>query len=100
MPRSNSNSKKSNRRPPNQTLELLRSWDWRETLRECRARAGELDAELILGWHEIENGDVHAARSHLERVVTDPCFCAWASTGLAAVAMRMKEFEKAHKLLD
>src|SRR4051794_33975456 len=84
----------------NQTLDLLRSWDWKDKLRSCRERAGEIDAELILGWHEIEHGDLHSARERLEKVAADPCFSSWAAAGLAAVAMRMKEYDKAHKHLD
>ncbi|HLX61424.1 MAG TPA: adenylate/guanylate cyclase domain-containing protein [Planctomycetota bacterium] len=96
-----SNKKSSSPHPaPNDTLELLRSWQWSDTLASCESRAGAPDAELILGWNALENGDLRGARARLEIAAGDAHFAAWAHAGIAAAAMRMKEFEKAHKLLD
>ena len=83
-----------------QTLELLRSWHWADQLPAFAARAAEPDAALLLGWEEIENGDLRKAREYFERARTDMECAPWATAGLAATAMRMKEFEKTHELLN
>lgn len=81
-------------------LAVLRSWRWQDALPDCAARATEPDAALLLGWNEIENGDLSKARGLLESARSAPEFAAWAIAGLAVVAMRMKEFAAAHTLLN
>ena len=102
MPSANNADEISPAPSPDDVLVLLRSWQWTIALPALEARAGAPDAALILGWNEIENGDLRTARGHLERTAAAsiPNFAPWANAGLAAVAMRMKEFDKAHKLLD
>src|SRR5437868_2953510 len=83
-----------------QILELLRSWNWAGQLPALDTRRPEPAAELILGWNEIENGDFRLARGYLETAAKESALTGWAHTGLAAVAMRMKEFDESHRLLD
>jgi class 3 adenylate cyclase len=92
--------------PPSETpaaasvLELLRSWDWRAVSAEFQSAAPTPGGALILGWNAIESGDFTAARAQLERAASDSAFRPWALAGQATVAMRSKEFARAHKDLD
>ncbi|MEI6235024.1 MAG: adenylate/guanylate cyclase domain-containing protein [Planctomycetota bacterium] len=86
--------------PCDAALDALRSWQWSDRLPEFETRSGDADAELLLGWEQLERGDAFAARAHLERATLEPRCLSWARTGLAAAALRVNEIEKTHPLLD
>jgi class 3 adenylate cyclase/uncharacterized protein HemY len=55
---------------------------------------------LIVGWLAGERGDHAEAQAHFQSIAQFPALAGWALVGQAFIALREKDYERAHQLLD
>ena len=88
-------------------LRLLQLYGWETGYKKLEAalqaaddESGRAARELFLGWMAAERGSTDEALRHFATVGQMPSLLGWALAGQAFVAMRQKDFTRAHQLLD
>lgn len=88
-------------------LALLREWGWEAGSEKLRAALGEVAnsaatqevREFFQAWLAAERGDT-TARAHARAMANAPFLTGWALFAEAFMALRLKEFEQAWRLLN
>jgi class 3 adenylate cyclase/uncharacterized protein HemY len=88
-------------------MNLLRHYGWETGYKKLEAElqatddeSGRAARELFLGWMAAERGSDDEAVRHFAAVGQMPSLAGWALVGQSFVAMRHKDFRRAHQLLD
>jgi len=97
----------SNSKIVEDVLNLLQHYGWETGYKKLEAELqatdderGRAARELFLGWMAAERGSDDEAIRHFAAVGQMPSLAGWALVGQSFVAMRRKDFRRAHQLLD
>ncbi|MCE9606440.1 MAG: adenylate/guanylate cyclase domain-containing protein [Planctomycetia bacterium] len=98
----------SNVERPDATDALLESaalWGWEAAQARHRAQLSAADpssillGHLVAGWIAVENTQVEEATARFRHVHQDPRLAGWAHVGAALLAVRIKDFAAAERML-
>jgi hypothetical protein len=88
-------------------LTLLREWGWETGLTRLKEEIAATEDEqsraalsFLVGWLAGERGAHAEAQAQFQAVAQMPALAGWALVGQAFIALREKDYERAHQLLD
>jgi class 3 adenylate cyclase len=84
-------------------LNLLREWGWEVGVQRLKQELTRTESAIdrqalqsFVGWLAAERGEFALAEAELQKLTCIPDLAGWAYVGLAFVAIRSREFAKAH----